>query len=62
MDPDSGRIYSPDEQEKLAQEDKKRLVDIPPEELPDITKMNRHERRKWAAKRRKFLKAAKKPC
>lgn len=69
MDPDSGRIYSPEEVAKLEEQAKldeqrsdellaqlAKLVDIPPEELDTVKKMNRHERRKWAALARKAKK------
>lgn len=50
MDPKTGHIYK-DPPEDFARA--RKLVPIPEQELPEVHKMNRHERRVWASKQRK---------
>jgi len=54
MDPNTGRIYTPEEIEKMDAEATKELVEIRKDELSKVRKMNRKQRRAWAsAKQRK---------
>ena len=50
MDPNSGMIIH-----NVTEEEAKKhgLIPIPLEEEADVQKMNRHQRRAWAAKQRK---------
>jgi len=48
MDPNSGKIFNLPEDF-----DDPRLIKIPDSEVQAVRKMNRHERRRWAAMNRK---------
>jgi hypothetical protein len=54
MDPNTGKIY---DLEKLGvskyEAERKGLVGLSPKELQEVQGMNRHERRKWAAEKRR---------
>jgi hypothetical protein len=52
VDSGTGLIYGPDEIGKLSPSIKKRLVDIPPEELPGVRAMGLEARKAWAMRRR----------
>lgn len=54
MDPNSGRIYTGDEIEKIKDPKVKgRLVPIPDGDLTRVQGMNRKQRRAWAAEQRR---------
>ena len=54
MDPNSGKIYDLTDIDMNEEEAKARgLVPIPKEEETAVRRMNRHERRAWAAKQRR---------
>lgn len=56
MDPNTGRLYSPDEVRKLTAEEKAELIEIPEHEVNAVSRMNRKQRRAWAANKRKEMK------
>lgn len=53
MDPDTGKIYAPEEIEKLTKEVKEKLVPIEEKILSTVQGMNRKQRRIWAAQQRR---------
>jgi hypothetical protein len=60
MDPNSGKIYSDNGDPELMREYLERgFVEIPLLEIPQVSSMNRHQRRKWAAEQKRSDRKAK---
>lgn len=54
MDPNSGRIYTGDEIEKIKDPKvKERLMPLTPDQAAHLQGMNRKQRRAWAAEQRR---------
>lgn len=53
MSPETGRIYESEELEALPKKERDKLIEIPDDQIASVKKMNRKERRAWAAKQRR---------
>lgn len=52
MDPNSGKIYKIEDDETADEMARRGFVPIPDSELETVQRMNRHDRRAWAAQQR----------
>ena len=48
-----GRIYTPTQLDNLPKAERDECIEVPDDQIEDVTKMNRKDRRTWYAKHRK---------
>lgn len=53
MDPNTGRIFTPEEQKPMSKKRQKELEPIPHEDLVSVQSMTTEQRIEWADKRRR---------